>query len=237
MWLNEGGIANLLSIPQLEKDGFRVTSDTHGEWIIHSPQGEKFHFKRDTGALENIPCIDVRDVTEAFAHLSIEAFQEKSLQTVRKNMEGFSRKEVKGAVLARIDQSKVAHPPNSKFKKMVSSPSFKNWRVTAKDITNSRVIFGLDLPGLQRRSTRKKPKRIVPEYMGIPRALYERHNYVTLTAYVMFVNGIAFWVSLSRGIRLYTCEHVPNQKAKQLAKSVRRIVNLYARGGFPHLRR
>ena len=31
MWANEGGIANLLSIPQLRKDGFPVTSDTHGE--------------------------------------------------------------------------------------------------------------------------------------------------------------------------------------------------------------
>ena len=31
MWLNEGGIANLLSIPQLEKDGFQVMSDTLGE--------------------------------------------------------------------------------------------------------------------------------------------------------------------------------------------------------------
>ena len=45
MWLNEGGIANLLSIPQLEKNGFRVTTDTHGEWVIHSPQGEKLQFK------------------------------------------------------------------------------------------------------------------------------------------------------------------------------------------------
>ena len=65
MWLNEGGIANLLSIPQLEKDGFRVTSDTHGEWAVHSPQGEKLVFKRDTGLAENMPYIDVRDVTEA----------------------------------------------------------------------------------------------------------------------------------------------------------------------------
>ena len=48
----------------------------------------------------------------------------------------------------------------------------------------------------------------------------------------MFVNIIAFLVSLSRGIRLHTCEHVPNLKAKQLSKSLRRIVNLYARGGF-----
>ena len=31
MWINEGGIANLLSIPQREKDGFRVRSDTHEE--------------------------------------------------------------------------------------------------------------------------------------------------------------------------------------------------------------
>ena len=68
--------------------------------------------------------------------------------------------------------------------------------------------------------------------MGIPRVIYERYNYVTLTADVMFINGIAFLVSLSRGIRLYTCEHVPNRKAKQLAKSLRRIVNLYARGVF-----
>ena len=48
----------------------------------------------------------------------------------------------------------------------------------------------------------------------------------------MFVNGTAFLVSLSRGIRFYTAEHVPNRKAKQLAHSLRRIVNLYARGGY-----
>ena len=114
--------------PQLENDGFRVTSDTHGEWIVHSTQGEKLHFKIDTGLLENMPYIDVRDVTEAFAHANIEAIQEKNIQTDRKNTEGFSRKEVKGAVLARIAQSKVANPPNSKFKQMVSSTSFKTAR-------------------------------------------------------------------------------------------------------------
>ena len=117
MWINEGGIANLLLIPQLEKDGFRVTSDTHGEWIVHSPRGEKLTFKRDTGNLKNMPYIDVDDITtafalEAFAHANIEAFQEKRIQTVRKNMEGFSPKEVKRAILAREAQSKVAHPPD-----------------------------------------------------------------------------------------------------------------------------
>ena len=73
MWVNEGDIANLLSIPQLEKDGFRVTSDTHGEWIVHLPRGEKFVFKRDTGTTANMPYIDVCDIAEAFAHANIEA--------------------------------------------------------------------------------------------------------------------------------------------------------------------
>ena len=59
-----------------------------------------------------------------FANANIEAQQERKIQTACKNMEGFSRKEVKGATLARIAQSKVAHPPDSQFKLMVSSPSF-----------------------------------------------------------------------------------------------------------------
>ena len=69
-------------------------------------------------------------------------------------------------------------------------------------------------------------------YMGIPRAIYERYKDIVLTADVMFVNGIAFLVTLSRGIRLYTTEHLPNRKKDQLARSLRRIMNLYARGGF-----
>ena len=68
--------------------------------------------------------------------------------------------------------------------------------------------------------------------MGIPRAIYERYKDIVLTADVMFVNGIAFLVTLSRGIRLYTTEHLPNRKKDQLARSLSRITNLYARGGF-----
>ena len=40
MWLNRGRIANLLSIPQLEEDGFKVRYDTDGDWIVTSPSGE-----------------------------------------------------------------------------------------------------------------------------------------------------------------------------------------------------
>ena len=37
MWFNESGVANILSIPQLEENGFRVTTDTLGGWVVHTP--------------------------------------------------------------------------------------------------------------------------------------------------------------------------------------------------------
>ena len=68
--------------------------------------------------------------------------------------------------------------------------------------------------------------------MSIPRDFYRLHHFVTLTADVMFVNGLAFFTTLGRDIRFGTAEHVPSRTAKQLAKSLMKIVKLYALGGF-----
>ena len=37
VWLNENGIANLISIPKLEADGYTVWTDTKREWIVSTP--------------------------------------------------------------------------------------------------------------------------------------------------------------------------------------------------------
>ena len=53
-----------------------------------------------------------------------------------------------------------------------------------------------------------------------------------MTAYVIFVNGIPFFTTLSQDIRFGTAEHVPFRTAKQLDKSLLKIVKLYVIGGF-----
>ena len=55
---------------------------------------------------------------------------------------------------------------------------------------------------------------------------------VTLTADLMFVCGLPFLVTYSRNIKMTTVEYMPNRMASQLAKSIKKIVKLYARGGF-----
>jgi hypothetical protein len=46
LWLIRNGIANLLSLPQLEADGFTVSYHTGGNWIVTTPQGKEITFHR-----------------------------------------------------------------------------------------------------------------------------------------------------------------------------------------------
>ena len=48
----------------------------------------------------------------------------------------------------------------------------------------------------------------------------------------MFVNEMVFFTTLGRNIRFGTDEPVPSRTAKQLAKSLMKIIKLYALGGF-----
>ena len=48
----------------------------------------------------------------------------------------------------------------------------------------------------------------------------------------MFVSGIPFLVTFSRKIRMLTTEYVPSRTAQQIANSLTKIFNTYARRGF-----
>jgi len=111
------------------------------------------------------------------------------------------------------------------FKQIISGRTLDNCSIGASDVTNAQTIFGPNHPGLKGKTVRQRPEKNGPEYLGIPRDFHRVHHFVTLTADVMFVNGLAFFTTLGRDIRFGTAEHVPSQMAKQLAKSLMKIVN------------
>ena len=221
-WLNENGIANLLSIPQLEKDGYTVDYNSKHHWVVTTPAGKCLIFKADTGMCEGMPYLDVRENHEALV----------LVQTVRDNFGKFTERQVQRAVASREMQARMAHPTDETFKQMVSGECIDNCPVIASDVTNARTIFGPNRAGLRGKTVRQRPERVIPEYLGIPKDFYRLHHFVTLTADVMFVNGIAFFTTLGRDIRFGTAEHVPSRTAKQLAKSLMKVIRLYALGGF-----
>ena len=211
-----------MSIPQLEQDGFVIDYNTKRNWAVTTPQGKEIVFRKYTGLCEGMPYIDMREHQEGVT----------MLETVRKNFEGYKKKQVENAILARKMQAMVAHPPDEKFKDMVSHKSLSNFRVRVYDITNAHAIFGPNRSRLKGATVRQKPDRVDSEYTKIPRNLYELHKFVTLAADVMFVNDVQFLVTLSRDIRLFTAEFLPSCTSKQLSSLLNNIVKFYARGGF-----
>ena len=203
------GIANLLSLPQLERDGFTIKYQTNSDWIITSPQGKEIVLKKDTGRCDRFPYLDVRGYSQGQDDVAM-------VQTVRENYEGYTKREVEKAIQARKAQMNMGNMSDADFKDMVSkSTSVKNIPVSLVDITNAHALFGpKTLPAVQGNTVRKKPLRVDTEYVEIPRDFYRLHHFVTLTADIMFVNGIPFLVTLSRKIRLVTVEHVPSCTAK-----------------------
>ena len=72
---------------------------------------------------------------------------------------------------------------------MVSSGHVvKNFNLTLQDIANANAMFGPDRGDLKGKTVRQRPGKVRPEYISIPRDLYERIKNVTLTTNVMFVN-------------------------------------------------
>eukprot|EP00957_Ditylum_brightwellii_P057853 4387055-Ditylum_brightwellii.AAC.1 len=115
---------------------------------------------------------------------------------------------------------------------MINGKIIDNCPIVTSYIVNTRAIFGPNCPGLQGKTVRQRPEQIEPEYLGIPRDFYRLHHFVMLTADVMFVNGLVFFTALGRDIRFGAAEHIQSRTAKQLVKSLMKVVKLYALGGF-----
>jgi hypothetical protein len=154
------------------------------------------------------------------------------VNTVRENFEGYSHHEVEKAKEARRIQGMISNPTEREFAGMVREQLLTNCPVTVRDVDNANQIFGPDLAKLRGKTTRTKPERVQVEYVQIPRDFVQLHKYVTLVADVMFVNGLPFLVTSSRGLSLVTIEHLPSRTAKRLVQTLERVFRIYATAEF-----
>jgi hypothetical protein len=158
--LNKGGVATIVPLKQLEKL-CPVTYDStcnRGTFVCHTKDDNIMLRNNDKG----MPYLDLREYKAkavlSFAPKAAQSF----LQTVRRNIEGFTRRKVKEAQKARKVQAMLGHPTDRDFLGMVRGSMISNCPVTANAVTKAHQIFGPDLAGVRGRTVQRPPESVPP---------------------------------------------------------------------------
>ncbi len=142
---------------------------TTGAFICRTKDGDVVLKNNGKG----MPYIDLREL-EAKAVVSFAPNAALSfVQTVRGNMEGFTKREVEEARKAREAQAMLGHPTDRDFLGMVRGGMISNCPVTANAVHNAHQIHGPDLAGIRGRTVRRPPESVTTNYVQIPRAILE----------------------------------------------------------------
>eukprot|EP00804_Cyclotella_cryptica_P019093 CCRYP_021211-RA/>CCRYP_021211-RA protein AED:0.16 eAED:0.16 QI:0/0/0/0.66/1/1/3/0/1057 len=218
------GICNIISLKTMKKlFPFSYCSTPN------DPESATFRVSTKNGIVEFKPCakglhyFDLSTTTqEAVMHV----------QTVQHNFEGFSKDQVLRAIKARKLQAMLGSPAKADYEGMVRGKLLDDCPIDVVDLRNAHTIFGPDLAGLRGRTVRRRPERVTTDVVAVPRDFVRLHKFVTLTADIMFVNGIPFLLTRSRGIQLITVEFLPRQTAKIIGEKLTRVLQLYQRADF-----
>ncbi len=230
VWLNKGRVATIIPLKQLKKLCPVLYDSTcnGGVFVCRTKDGDILLRNNNKG----MPYLDLRE-SKAKAVLSfVREAAQSFMQTVQRNMEGFTRCKLEEAQKAHKAQAMLGHPTDRNFLGMVCDGMIFNCPVTANAVTDAHQIFSPDLAGVRGRMVWRPPESVTTDYVQIPRAILEQHQLVTLAVDLMFVNGVPFLVSVARDLNLVTAKFTPSRMAKQLAAGITWMMDLYARGGF-----
>jgi hypothetical protein len=218
VWYHPQAITNILSLKNV-REKYQVTfdSDTLNAFIVHKPNGEelKFNMHRD-GLYYHNP----RE-----HHMSL-------VNTVKQAEEGFTKRQIAQAKLAREFQGTVGNPSTNDLKAIISSNQIANCPITVSDVDRAETIYGPSLPILKGKTVRRTPERVVSDYISIPLKVIESNKNVDLSGDIFFVNRIPFLATVSDNIKFTTSEHLKSRKIKFILSAVQHVQTLYHARGF-----
>ena len=70
------------------------------------------------------------------------------------------------------------------------------------------------------------------EYVAVPKELVSIHKLISIAADVLFVDFIAFLLTVAIKLKFVTVEHTPVRTAKSLVKHIKHVLHVYDRAGF-----
>jgi hypothetical protein len=223
VWYHPTGIANILSLARVCKAGYDVSySSSNGNtFIVTKPDGSVRNFKQSD---EGLFYLDT--------NLNARNGGTMLITTVADNQYKYSNRDYSRASLARKIQRIIGRPSTQQFLYILRHNLLPNCPIQPRDVVAADDIFGPDMGSLKGKQVRENPDPVETIITEIPTTLYERYRNVTIAIDIMYVNKIAFFVTISRDIRFATSEMIPDAQVTTIMKVIEHALNVYKTRNF-----
>ena len=219
VWYDRRAITNILSLSNVTKQ-YRVTYDSDdGTFVVHRERDGK-------------PNIEFRKHESGLHYFDPRNEEFTFVNTVSGNMEGLSKRQIKGAEAARSLYAKLSYPSWKDYKWVLQSNQIKDCPVTVQDAETAHKIWGKNIAALKGKTTRRKPAPVAENFVKIPLDIMKLHKEVFLMADLFFVNEIPFFLTFSRKICFTAVTHLSDRKGPEIFKAFKEIYHFYLHRGF-----
>jgi hypothetical protein len=148
------------------------------------------------------------------------------------NKEGFTKRQIKGAELARTLYKSFSYPYMRDFKWVIQSNQIKDCPVTVQDIDMPLNIWGKNIAALNGNTTRSKSIPVARDYVKVTMELMKLHKEVFLKTNIFCVNKIPLFLTLSRKICFMAVNHLADRTVPQIFKAFKEMCQYYLHRGF-----
>ena len=153
------------------------------------------------------------------------------LEYVGDKAKNYTKRAYKRALMARKFQNIIMRPSSRKYKDVVIN-HLRGCPVTKADIQAAEDIFGPNLGSLKGKTVRRPNEHIRAGIAAVPSDVIELYSQVTIAIDIMFVNKVAFFITISRDLKFGTVESLTNRKVLTIRDCLKKVVTLYQSRGF-----
>jgi len=127
--------------------------------------------------------------------------------TVEKEWKNIQKKSIEQAKLAKNIQHTLGYPSTTEFIKVIERGDIQDCPVNKAAINVAEDIFGHDVGSFKGKMVRRNTGHVEDANPFVmPPNVTNNYKQITLCADIMFINKITFLMTISRHIRLGTCE-------------------------------
>ena len=224
VWYHPDGAANVLSLRNISKH-FRVTMDTKQNnclTIQATKSSQKLRFAVSPNGLY------YHEIHPDAHHRVFECF----LTTVSEKKAAYTQRGIQQAQMARRVQEIIMHPATRRYMDLVSKNFIRNCPIDRRHIQAAEDIYGPNVGGLHGKTPRRNVGHVTAIVDPVPTEVLLAHGDVTLAMDLMFINKVAFLITVSRGLRIGSVHALDNRQASTVRDSLLFVLNKYERRGF-----